>query len=380
MDSTAIPYDVIIAGGGLAGLALAIQLSRKGYRTALFEKEKYPFHKVCGEYISLESWDFLCGLGVPLDEWKLPQIHRLRVSAPGGNFLDQPLPLGGFGVSRYTLDAAMAAIAQKQGVTLYEQTKVEEIKFEDPSFLVQSSAGIFRSALVAAAFGKRSNLDIKWKRPFLSERKTRLNNFIGIKYHVQIDLPDDQIFLHNFSDGYCGLSSIENGKACLCYMTTAKNLRKYRTSIPAMEQELLSQNPHLEKIFSSAKLLYRQPEVISQISFAPKSQVEDHVLCVGDAAGMITPLCGNGMSMALHGSKLAFACMDDFLTGKINRQEMERRYSSDWKKHFSHRLRMGRLIQRFFGNPRLSNVLIAALRSFPTLMQRLIRSTHGSPY
>ena len=56
-------YDLAIVGGGLAGLALAIQSARAGYQTVLFEKEKYPFHKVCGEYVSLESWDFLEELG-----------------------------------------------------------------------------------------------------------------------------------------------------------------------------------------------------------------------------------------------------------------------------------------------------------------------------
>ena len=60
-DSTS--YDVIIAGGGLAGLALSIQLARSGYSVALLEKETYPYHKVCGEYISLESWNFLEELG-----------------------------------------------------------------------------------------------------------------------------------------------------------------------------------------------------------------------------------------------------------------------------------------------------------------------------
>ncbi len=380
MDDQATPYDIIIAGGGLAGLALSIQLARKGYRVALFEKEHYPFHKVCGEYISMESWDFLKDLGVPLDDWQLPHIHRLRVTAPGGSFIDQPLPLGGFGVSRYTLDATLAAIARSHGVRLYEETKVEEIIFEESGFLVRTSAGSFRSVIVAAASGKRSNLDIKWDRPFLSEKKTRLSNFIGVKYHVQTELPADQIFLHNFSDGYCGLSSIEEGKACLCYMTTAKNLRKYKNSIPLMETELLSQNPHLKKIFSTAKMLYRQPVVISQISFAEKSQVQDHVLCVGDSAGMITPLCGNGMSMALHGSKLVFECMDDFLSGKTDRPQMEIIYGRRWRSLFGRRLFIGRCIQRFFGNRHLSNLLITLLRPFPALTQRIIRSTHGSPF
>ncbi len=52
-------YDVAIIGGGLAGLNLSIQLARSGHSVVLFEKETYPFHKVCGEYISMESWNFL---------------------------------------------------------------------------------------------------------------------------------------------------------------------------------------------------------------------------------------------------------------------------------------------------------------------------------
>ena len=52
-------YDCAIIGGGLAGLCLAIQLAKNGHKIILFEKNQYPFHKVCGEYISMESWEFL---------------------------------------------------------------------------------------------------------------------------------------------------------------------------------------------------------------------------------------------------------------------------------------------------------------------------------
>src|ERR1700761_8369573 len=98
-------YDVIVAGGGLAGLALATQLARAGYTVALLEKDNYPGHKVCGEYISLESWNFLEELGLPLSDWNLPIIRQLLVSAPNGRSLEHELQLGGFGISRYRLHA-----------------------------------------------------------------------------------------------------------------------------------------------------------------------------------------------------------------------------------------------------------------------------------
>src|ERR1700742_1058502 len=113
-------YDIIIAGGGLAGLSLAIQLGKAGYRVALFEKEIYPYHKVCGEYISLESWNFLEELGLPLSDWNLPVIRTLLLSATDGTSLQHELPLGGFGISRYKIDAALAGIARRSGVDLFE--------------------------------------------------------------------------------------------------------------------------------------------------------------------------------------------------------------------------------------------------------------------
>jgi len=45
-----ITYDLAIVGGGLAGLSFSIQMAKIGYSVILFEKEKYPFHRVCGEY------------------------------------------------------------------------------------------------------------------------------------------------------------------------------------------------------------------------------------------------------------------------------------------------------------------------------------------
>src|SRR5215471_5857645 len=103
-------YDVAVIGGGLGGLALSIQSAKAGYKTILFEKERYPFHKVCGEYVSLESWNFLEDLGVPLSQMNLPIINRLLVTAPNGKELEKDLPLGGFGISRYKLDSMLAQI------------------------------------------------------------------------------------------------------------------------------------------------------------------------------------------------------------------------------------------------------------------------------
>lgn len=373
-------YDVGIAGGGLAGLALSIQLVKAGHRVVLLEKEQYPFHRVCGEYISMESWDFLQSLGLDIASMKPSMITQLQVSSGSGKMMQQELPLGGFGISRYQLDHALMKIAKASGVEVKEEVKVTDIITNGETATLQTDGVNYEVKVAAGSFGKRSNIDVRWKRNFIQASKNKLNNYIGVKYHIQSDFPNDIIALHCFPGGYCGIVKIEGDQYNLCYLTTADNLRRCNNSIPEMEQTILGHNPHLRKIFSSFPAERPLPVTISQISFDKKAQVEQHVLMIGDAAGMITPLCGNGMSMALHGSKLAFECIDDYLHGKISRDDMEKRYSGLWQQHFGKRLQAGRRIQRLTGNPFLVNMLINTGKIFPVLVRKMIRQTHGKPF
>jgi menaquinone-9 beta-reductase len=371
-------YDIAIVGGGLAGLSLSIQLARKKYQVCLFEKEIFPFHKVCGEYVSMESRDFLINLGLPLDEWNLPGIHQINISSPKGESILQDLPLGGFGISRYKLDDSLAGIAKSLGVHLYENIKVYDIDYENDSHTIHTSIGMFNAKLACACYGKRSNLDVKWKRKFLDSGESL--NHVGIKYHVKVNLPEHQIALHNFRGGYCGISKIENDKYCLCYITRSDNLKNSNNSIPEMENKILKENPRLRELLEKVSVLYKEPLTIAQVSFSKKTQVENHILFIGDAAGMITPLCGNGMSMALHASKIASELIVAFLENQITRNEMEMSYQKKWGQQFARRLQTGRLLQRLLGNTFWSVWTIRILKPFPFIVRSLIRKTHGEKF
>jgi flavin-dependent dehydrogenase len=373
-------YDTAIIGGGLAGLSLSILLAEKGFSVLLMEKEQYPFHKVCGEYISMESWDFIRNLGLNLDSFDLPMIKKLIVSSPNGAQLHQSLDMGGFGISRYKLDSALKDVAVTKGVKVLENCKAESVSFDNDVFRIKGSAGEFNSKICCGSFGKRSNIDVKWRRAFTTKAANKLNNYIGIKYHIQTDFPADSIALHNFKNGYCGISRIENDQYCLCYLTNADNLKRSGNNIEVMERDVLSANPHLGKIFSTATKLYSAPLTISQVSFDKKTQVENHVLMLGDAAGLITPLCGNGMSMAMHSAKIAADVVERYLRNECSREMLERSYQAKWRKTFRKRLAFGRLIQSFFGHAATTNVFVALMKRFPGLTKSLIRQTHGDPF
>ena len=101
---------------------------------------------------------------------------------------------------------------------------------------------------------------------------------------------------------------------------------------------------------------------------------------LGDAAGMITPLCGNGMSIALHTAKIAASLTDAFLHRQITRNELGKQYEFQWEKQFAARLKTGRWIQSFFGSTGLSNFFVATFNTLPFLATPLIRQTHGKPF
>jgi flavin-dependent dehydrogenase len=373
-------YDCAVIGGGLAGLTLAIQLKQQGYEVVLFEKEAYPYHKVCGEYIGMESYCFLQRCGVPLEQMDLPRITKLKVSAPGGRMLHHSLSPGGFGISRFTLDKILADIAVSSGVALYEHTRVSDVQFEGGVFSTHTSKGIFTSRTAAGTYGKRSNLDVKWKRPFVHQSTRKLNDYIGVKYHVQADLPANEIGLHNFSGGYCGISKVDDNRYCLCYLSEGENLKRAGNNIHEMEKRFLHRNPYLKEFFTSFPSLYDQPLAISQVSFGSKQAVEHHVLMAGDAAGLITPLCGNGMSMAMHASAILATEIASFLQGTQSLMQLEERYARLWKECFSTRLRAGRFVQSLFGDPLLTDLTISLLRPFPFVVNKLVSLTHGQAF
>ncbi|MBC7922134.1 MAG: FAD-dependent monooxygenase [Ferruginibacter sp.] len=368
--------DVLIIGGGLAGLVSALQLARAGLRVGVIEKKTYPFHRVCGEYLSNEVLPFVQSLGVDLDRLQPARITRFQLTSPTGKRLDLPLDLGGFGLSRYALDEELYRMATAAGATFQLGKSVEKVIFENDAFSVTLSDGsVGESKLVIGAFGKRSRLDKQLDRAFIRQHSP----YVGVKYHVRHDFPKNLIALHNFKDGYCGISAIENEKYCLCYLTTRENLRQHG-HIEAMEEAVLHRNPHLKRIFTEAQFLYDKPEVINEISFAPKQAVENHVLMAGDAAGLITPLCGNGMAMAIHAAQILSLLVVRYYRGELDRPALERAYRWQWQSNFARRLWVGRRVQRLFGDEWLSESTVRFFNQAKPLARLLVKQTHGKPF
>src|SRR5262245_26052579 len=127
---------IIIVGGGLAGLVCAIHLAREGCHPLVIERNQYPFHRVCGEYISNEVIPYLESLDAfPAALWPA-KISRFQLSSTNGTVAELPLDLGGFGISRYAFDDYLYRIALQRGVRFRLNEEVKAIRFTGKAFQV----------------------------------------------------------------------------------------------------------------------------------------------------------------------------------------------------------------------------------------------------
>jgi len=366
-------FDVIIIGGGLAGLTSALDLSQSGLEVLVIEKENYPKHKVCGEYVSNEVLPYLKRLGLDILSTKADLIHRLVLSSKTGDSVDVELPLGGFGMSRYALDTLLYEKAKANGVS-FKFEIATDVFFENEQFRIKTNEQDYYSDLAIGSFGKRSALDKKLNRDFIQQKTP----WVGIKAHYQSDdFPEGEVQLHNFDGGYCGLSKTETGAVNFCYLAHYDSFKK-EASIENFNQNILSRNPHLKSFLDNSNLLFDKHLAISQISFQNKKPVENHILMAGDAAGLIHPLCGNGMAMAIHSAKLVSDKIKAFKTHQ-DRKQLEANYSLIWNKTFRKRLHFGSIFQRILLQPKFTTLGMSIVSKTPFLLKKMIQQTHGQP-
>ncbi|MDL5512819.1 NAD(P)/FAD-dependent oxidoreductase [Arenibacter sp. M-2] len=365
-------FDVIIVGGGLAGLTAAIHLRKENYSVAIIESRQYPHHKVCGEYISHEVKPYLEFLGITLPQTF--QFNEILLSIEKGKALKAKLPLGGFGLSRYILDHLLYQRSLALGSFVFNDS-VTAIDYENDNFRVLLASGKeYKSKFVIGAYGKRAGLDKELQRQFIEKKSP----WLAVKAHYKLDsFPDNLVAVHNFRGGYGGLSKTESGAVNFCYLVSYDSFKKEK-DIANFNQNVIAKNPYLGKFLNEAEMLFENPLTIGQISFHKKKPVENHIIMCGDTAGLIHPLCGNGMAMAIHSAKIASESIHGyFKNGGNDRLQLESDYETQWKHTFAKRLWLGRQLQAVMLSPKLSNLAMGILTNSPYIVDKMIKRTHG---
>jgi len=386
-------FDVAIVGGGPAGCSAAITLAGWGARVALFETKAYPHDKLCGEFLSPECAHLLekLGLTTTLRALQPVSISSVCVTANTGAIWETRLPSPAWGLTRRALDAALAERANALGVTVRPATTVTGLSGDlQQGFTLETQSTLradsrsastlfFREQIqartVIAAHGKRGAFDRALGRRFLNQP----HPFVALKAHFHGPPLPNRIELHAFPGGYCGLSEIEGGAANVCLLAHETVFRGAAPAgperLPAFLNWMRAQNRHLGDWLAQAEPIHTRWLSIGQVPFVRKRPVVNEVLMAGDAAGLIVPLAGDGIAMALRGGRLAADHSAKFLNGELPRDELPRQYGWAWHKEFSARLRLSRGLQSVMLRPYLLAGALKVLSAVPWIGDYLITHT-----
>ena len=372
-------YDVIVVGGGLAGAAFGAHLARRGRSVLVLERQRYPADKLCGEFLSVEALGLFGRLGVRgavLAAGAVP-VRQSVLTAPDGSAARLPLPGTALGLTRRRLDALLLAHARACGADARDGTPVRRVERRpDGLFEVGWDGGEARARLAVGAWGKRSGLDGHLGRAFLREPSP----WVAFKAHFAGDDVEDRVEIHAFPGGYGGVSPVEDGLVNVCWIGTRAALAASGGTPDGMLRGALRANPHLARRLDRLTRVSARYEAVAAVTFTPRgTTAPGGVLLFGDTAGMIAPVCGDGMSIALHGAEAAAPLVDAFLDGRLSEAELHAAHAAAWDRAYRGRLRLGRALHHAFARPAVAAVAVRLAAAFPRAAGVVVRRTRGAP-
>lgn len=349
-------YDLIVAGGGPAGSACAITAARSGARVLLLEKERFPRHKVCGEFVSSESLRLLRVLLERELFQELPQIASARVFLDGKT-LGIPVSPAARSIPRFDLDAALLAAAKTAGVDVQQESTVSKV-LPGEAFSVQVGANSITSRAVVNATGR-------WSQLTYFEPAGR-QKWIGLKAHFSELRPSPSVDLYFFGSGYCGVQPVGESVINVCAMVRAQAATSLN-EVFALHPELWRRSRDWEQRFATittSGLHFREP------------MTEDRgMLQAGDSAGFIDPFVGDGISLALHSGTLAAQCLLPLFAGSSSLSDVHREYGVAYRQKLAPALRNAARLRRLLSSPAWLRSTVMALAGKRLVGELLVRST-----
>ncbi|MBI3327670.1 MAG: FAD-dependent monooxygenase [Nitrospinae bacterium] len=373
-------WDVAVIGGGIAGSAAAALLAQGGLQVILLEKGAFPRHKVCGEFLSPDGGDLLERLGVwPQVQAVGPQRVEVFALSAGGRETRRPLPRPGWGVSRWTLDALLWQHAQAKGVVAWDRSTVVSVEGD---FAQGFSLAIRRSDHAAQLIRAHAALWAagRLRRPLRgapAHPRRVWPRLVGLKAHFLGGQLDRCVALHTVPQGYCGVVGVEGGQLNLCCLTPADALRRVGGTPDSYLAYVLRESPSLRACLAGATPIEPRWKAVSFTYGEQPTPVEGGMWMIGDSAGMIAPLTGDGMGMGLRAAELAATTLLAAFRGDLRRVGATAEYARRWRQEFMPRLRWGRLLEAILLSPRLAALGCVALQLAPALLGLVYHRTRG---
>ncbi len=358
----------LIIGGGPAGTAAAAVIAAAGCEVRLIERTSGPTDKVCGDFLSSGALALLEMLKVDPLVLGGASISVLRLVYQR-HVAETRLPFPAVGLTRRSLDEALLHNAASRGAELLRGCAVQRLETTHDGFTAQTTAlGPLPATAVFLATGKH---DLRG-----APRPHGADEPVGLKMYYEL-MPDqraaieDCIELVLFPGGYAGLQLVEQGRAVLCLMVSAKRFRTAGASWDGLLESFLAAAPHLVARLSGATPCLDRPLAVAAIPYgylhraAPAAP--PNLFRLGDQACVIPSLAGDGVAIALASGTLAA------------RTWLQREGAAAYDRLLQHRirraLRLASLVHSGCTAPALQPLVAALARAGPGLMRLVADAT-----
>lgn len=374
--------DAVVLGGGIAGSCMAKTLADKEWETILIDRQTFPRHKVCGEFLSPEAQSTLNAFGLTntISSLHPHRIERARLIFEDDGEIELPLPGAAWGMSRYVMDEELHSAALRAGAELCMATTVTDVQPSKTGYMVRTKQGAdtstFHARTVIAAWGANSRVAPSGDRP----RASAQNAYMGVKSHYSGLTMEPVIEMYFFRGGYLGLCPIENGKVNAAALLDRSRFAKAGKSILSILDAVVRSNRRLEQRLAAAVPIEGTQAAIAPVHLQRKPVAWDMLPRIGDAAAMIAPLCGDGMSMALRSVALCAPLADSYLRGDLSIQAWEQHYTHAIHREFTGPLRWGSILQWLMSHPVVAKLLPSTARIAPALVNEIVRATRLKPF
>jgi hypothetical protein len=294
--------ETLIVGGGPAGAAAACGLAVSGREAMLIERSAGPHHKVCGEFLSVETQAQLRCLGIDAAALGAVPIERVAIHS-AKRAVSAALPFRALSLSRYRLDEALLRRAAEQGALVRRGISVRQVTRAERGWRVRCDGGDFISCRhLVVATGKRGLRGIE---------DTRDASLVGLKMHLRLVPAAARalagcVELALVGRTYAGLETIEGDVANLCLLLPRAVVMGLKPGCVDLLAYLAAASPHLAGRLISAEPLWDKPlAVVCPDGGHRHWQGAAEAYRVGDRLAHIPPFTGDGLAIALASAALA---------------------------------------------------------------------------
>jgi geranylgeranyl reductase family protein len=355
-------HDIIIIGAGPAGAASTHFLAQRGFDVLLLDKFDFPRDKTCGDAMLPRALNVIKEMGLLHDVLRVGQrVNKLDIFAPRGHSTLAPIPAQQdwpnytLVVPRLILDNLLLERAIASGAKFQSQMHVTAIEQDGQGVTVKAGRHVSRGKMAIIATGASPKLLLqlgllKQTPPMLIAARTYFEGINGLedRLHLRFDgvpLP-----------GYGWIFPLPDGSANVGAGFVPRAGRTPAT--PAAAFEIFAQIPAVQRLLSQARRVGPVKGYPLRTDFATAPTYAERLLLVGEAAGLVNPLTGEGIDYALESGKIAAGHAAEMLAADDLSHHRLAEYDRHLRQKFQRTFITCNWIRDWFINPFMLNRLV----------------------